>query len=393
MSIEATTFRPTSSEDVAWLGNEPIPAKPYYDPAYFELERRAVFMRTWLQIGHVCELPEPGCFIRRELEVARASILVIRGQDGAIRAFHNVCPHRGTQLVDEAEGKRARFSCRYHMWTFGTDGRLLSAPDFEQFNLSKAQCGLPELPTEVCAGLIFVNFDRHCRQGLREYLGTLAEELEGLPVARATTFSEYVYDVDANWKVVYDNFQENYHLRFIHTRTGGGGMGPANPFGYPTDFSFHGMHRKQGIWNDPAVMPHPVQGLAYMRVAAGVAAKGLLGGPNSRQYFALFPNFFILGSPVSHFSHTVYPITADRSRGVFRLYWVGEDGSASERFAREYLTASMRDLHSEDREVITAGQRGLSSGALEHIHFQTQEALCRHLYRCVDALVQRGVAG
>jgi phenylpropionate dioxygenase-like ring-hydroxylating dioxygenase large terminal subunit len=130
-----------------------------------------------------------------------------------------------------------------------------------------------------------------------------------------------------------------------------------------------------------------------MRVAAGVAAKGLLGGPNSRQYFALFPNFFILGSPISHFSHTVYPIAADRSRGVFRLYWVGEDGSASERFAREYLTASMRDLHSEDREVITAGQRGLSSGALEHIHFQTQEALCRHLYRCVDALVQSCAAG
>jgi len=389
MSVEASEFRPTSKAEVAWLGTEPIPARPYYDPDYFELERRAVFMRSWLQMGHTCELPEPGSFIRRELEFARASILIMRGQDGKVRAFHNVCPHRGTRLVDEVQGRRSRFSCRYHMWTFAGDGRLLSAPDFEQFNISKEQCGLPELPTAVCAGLIFINLDRNPSQGLQEFLGPIGEELESLAVAKATTFTEYVYDIDANWKLVYDNFQENYHLRFIHPRSGGGGIGPANPFGYPTGFTFHGLHRKQCIWNDAAAPVHPVQGSAFAKAAAGASARGILGGPHARQYFALFPNFFILGSPITHFSHTVYPLSVDRSRGVIRLYWVGEDSSASERFAREYLTASMRDLHAEDRAVIAAGQQGLSSGALEHIHFQTNEVLCRHFYHCVDSRVQR----
>lgn len=165
-------------------------------------------------------------------------------------------------------------------------------------------------------------------------------------------------------------------------------MGPANPFGYSTGFTFHGPHRKQGIWNDPAATVHPVQGAAFARAMVGAKAKGILGGAHAREYFALFPNFFILGSPISHFSHIVYPLSVERSRGVIRLYWVGEDSNASERFAREYLTASMRDLHAEDRAVIAAGQRGLSSGALEHIHFQTQEVLCRHLYHGVNAMVQ-----
>ncbi len=101
-------------------GAGPVSSKPYYDPEWWELERKAIFMRTWLHVGHVCEIPEPGSFIKREIEFARASLLIVRGKDGAVRAFHNVCTHRGTQLVAEAEGKKAQFSCPYHMWTYGS---------------------------------------------------------------------------------------------------------------------------------------------------------------------------------------------------------------------------------------------------------------------------------
>lgn len=121
---------------------------------------------------------------------------------------------------------------------------------------------------------------------------------------------------------------------------------------------------------------------------AGGMKAGIVGGLNSREYFALFPSFFILGTPFPHFSHVVYPISATRSRGVIRLYWVGEDSCASERFGREYVLTTARDVHAEDRAVIAAGQRGLSSGALTHVHFQTQEALCRHLYVEVKKAVE-----
>lgn len=193
-----------STEDAAYLGTGPVPAGPYYRNDYFELEREAIFKRSWLQIGHTCELPSPGSYMVREVPVAEASILITRGNDDVIRAFHNVCPHRGTQLVsDSTDGTRTSFTCPYHAWTFNSDGRLRSAPDFERFYVDKFQCNLPAVALEICAGLIFINLDRSPARSLRESIGELADQLDTLPVAKATTFSEYVYEIDANWKLTY----------------------------------------------------------------------------------------------------------------------------------------------------------------------------------------------
>ena len=388
MNVAATPYQLPGNEDPAGLGTEPIPAGPYYQDDYFELEREAVFRRSWIQIGHVCELKEPGSFIVRPLEFAKASILITRGKDGAIRAFHNVCTHRGTQLVSEESGTKALFSCPYHMWTFAGDGSLVSAPDFERFYVEKKDCNLRSVAVDVCAGLIFVNLDPAPEQSLQAFLGPLAEQLETLPVAKATTFSEYVYEVDANWKLTYDNFQENYHLRFIHPRSGELTFSPDNPFGYPVRYGFHGVHRTQTIWSNPSGQPTSTQALAFGKAFGFIAQDGFATAPNNREYFGIFPNFFMLGAPTTHFSHVVYPLSAGRSRGVIRLYWIGEDDSASKRFVREYAMATARDVHSEERAVIEAGHRGLSSGALSHIHFMSQEVLCRHLYHAVNDMVE-----
>ncbi len=383
MNVQVPQFLRSDATDMAGLGTSPIPAEPYYRPEFFELEREAIFRRTWLQIGHVSELPRPGTFIVRPVEVANASVLLTRGRDGAIRAFHNVCTHRGTQLVSEAEGARTSFTCPYHAWTFGNDGELRAAPDAERFYVDTADCALKKIAVDVCAGLIFINLAPSPKESLREFLGEMAEQLEALPVAKATTFSEYVYDIDANWKLTYDNFQENYHLRVVHPDTSGAGIGPDNPFGYPLSFGFFGPHRSQTIWLNPAATVEPIQGMAYGKLAEFAVGEGLGGLPANPAYLALFPNFFMLGSIGTPFSHTVMPISATRSRGVIRFYWVGDDDSASKRFAREYSTAAGVDIHSEDRAIIEAGQQGLNSGALKHIHFQEQEVLLRHFFQTV----------
>jgi len=375
-----------SRDDPTVLGTDPIPARYYCDPEWYELERRAVFMKSWLAIGHVCELPETGNFIRRDVEFARASLLIVRGKDGNIRALHNVCTHRGTQLTQEPCGKKATFSCPYHMWTFGTDGALLSAPDFDRFYASKDDLGLKQVSCEVHAGLIFIAFEPE--QSLREFLGTMADKLEQLPVAQATTFHEYSYEIAANWKLTYDNFQENYHLRFIHPRSSGPGTGEGNPFGYPSSFSIEGIHRTQTIWTAPDPQLTPAQLIAAMRGMPRLASDGLLDSALGRDYFALFPNFFLLGTPSTHFLHTVFPLGPERTRGVIRVFWKGEDETASVRFAREATMAAVRDIHSEDVAVIQAGQRGISSGALSHIHFQEKEILCRHLVKVVEEKVE-----
>jgi phenylpropionate dioxygenase-like ring-hydroxylating dioxygenase large terminal subunit len=380
------TYDPVPHEDVAWLGRGPIPAAPYYDPAWFELEREAVFKRTWLQIGHLCELPAPGDFIVRELEVAKASILITHGKDGKIRAFHNVCTHRGTQLVAEQAGRASSFTCRYHAWTFGYDGQLRSAPDFDQFYVDKADCGLKEIAAEVCGGLIFVNLAPAPRESLRAFLGEVAEQLDRLPIGRATTFTEYVYEMEANWKVNYDNFQENYHLRFIHPRTGASTISDENPYGYPSGYAFWGPHRGQTLWMNPqAATPTWVQAFAYGLAGKMDWADGVGRGKVDMK---LFPNLFVIGLSTYAFTHCVLPISATKCRGVIRVYWRGEDDTASRRFAREYMWGSLRDVHAEDRSIIARGQRGLNSGAIKHIHFQLHESLCRHLFNEVNARVE-----
>src|SRR3546814_2797666 len=105
-----------------------------------------------------------------------------------------------------------------------------------------------------------------------------------LPVATATTFSEYVYEIDGNWKLTYDNFQENYHLRFIHPRSGGGGaVGPDNPFGYPTRYGFHGESRTQTIWTNPAPKLSATQMLAFGKLVPTLMQKGLMSSPHGRE--------------------------------------------------------------------------------------------------------------
>jgi phenylpropionate dioxygenase-like ring-hydroxylating dioxygenase large terminal subunit len=382
-------YQLAETEEALALGTGPLPAGPYYRDDYFALECEAIFKRTWLNIGHVCELPEPGSFIVRQFDFANASILITRDNDGNLGAFHNVCTHRGTQLTQEACGKRASFTCPYHGWTFNSNGDLRGAPDLERFYVEKKELGLTRVSVAVCAGLIFVNLDPSPHQSLREYLGVLGEQLETQPVASATTYSEYVYEIDGNWKITYDNFQENYHLRFIHARSGGGGaVGPENQFGYPEKYGFHGEHRTQKIWTNPAPQLSATQKLAFGKLVPALMQRGMMNAAHARDYYALFPNFFLIGTPTQHFTHYVMPISARKSRGVIRIYWVGDDMNASERFGREFSMAMARDVHAEDRAVIEAGQRGLNSGALKHIHLQSQEVLLRHLMHHVDAKVK-----
>jgi phenylpropionate dioxygenase-like ring-hydroxylating dioxygenase large terminal subunit len=386
------SIRMLPTEEAAKLrGTGPLPARPYYDPDWWELERKAIFMRQWLHVAHVCEIPEPGSFIRREIEFARASLLIVRGRDGEVRTFHNVCTHRGTQLVEEDSGKATKFSCRYHMWTFGADGALLSAPDFERFYVAKEDCALKQVRTEVLAGMIFINLDPEPKETAREFFGPIADDLELLPVARAVDFTEWCYEIDANWKTLFDNFQENYHLRFIHPRTGAQTIGPENPLGYPTHYGFSGPHRSQTLWKNPNPPPAgPTLVFGYTR-AAELAAREDYSFPKTD--FKLFPCLHIVGLPPGQqFSQTMTPIGPSKTRSSVRMYWTRPAANASEKFTREFGAMSVRDVLSEDRLAIEAGQRGMASGAVEHVRFQDHEMLLRHLYETVQAKVAEYLA-
>ena len=149
------------------LGTAPLSYENSISPEFYELEREAVFKRAWLNVGRVEQLKRKGGFFTKELGFARTSLIIVRGMDDQIRAFHNVCRHRGNKLVwtdhpaEETSGVCRQFSCKYHGWKYELDGRLsFILQEGEFFGIDKADFGLVPVHCDVWKGFVFVNFAR-----------------------------------------------------------------------------------------------------------------------------------------------------------------------------------------------------------------------------------------
>ena len=148
------------------LGTGLISYEDSISPEFYELEREAIFRRTWLNIGRVEQVPKTGSYFTKELAVCDTSIVVVRGQDEKIRAFHNICRHRGNKLVrtdfpnEEVQGTCRQFTCKYHGWRYALDGELTFIQQQQEFfDLDKSDFPLVEIPLDVWEGFIFVNLD------------------------------------------------------------------------------------------------------------------------------------------------------------------------------------------------------------------------------------------
>src|SRR6266513_3333576 len=170
------------------LGTGPISYEDSISPEHYELERDASFTRTWLHVGRVEQLPRAGSYFTREIVAARTSIIVVRGTDGEVRAFHNMCRHRGNKLVwqdypnEELRGTTRQFTCKYHGWRYGLDGACTFVQQEDEFfDLDKANVGLMPVQVDVWEGFLFVNLDPDNTQSLEDFLGRYGRELKGYP--------------------------------------------------------------------------------------------------------------------------------------------------------------------------------------------------------------------
>ncbi len=195
---------------------EPLPAWTYLNAELLELEYERVILPSWQFVCHQNQVPEAGDFAT--LDLWRDSIIVMRGKEGALRAFQNACRHRGSKLLDGAGTCKHRITCPYHAWSYQLDGRLVAVPSEKTFpGLDKSQLGLRELDLEVFCGLVFV---RIAGDGptIAEQWGDLAKELapyriEEMVPAQGVQISE---EWNCNWKVALDNYLDNYHVPFGH---------------------------------------------------------------------------------------------------------------------------------------------------------------------------------
>jgi phenylpropionate dioxygenase-like ring-hydroxylating dioxygenase large terminal subunit len=262
-------------------------------------------------------------------------------------------------------------------------------PDAEKFHgLDFDACGLKPIALETIAGFIFINLAAKPESDLRTFLGPVADILESRELPGCDVFSEYRYQVSANWKLAYDNFQEVYHLRWVHANSiAKSSTTPGNPFGYGTAQHFYGQHRGITLAFNPDYQPGELEAVAQKILVSHT------NGPRfdatvRTEFVAVFPNLFLFLSKGRYFTQQIWPLAANRSRSVTRFYWTGAADSASVSFGREFAMASTLDVHSEDRDVIEGGQAGLESGVISHVHFQEQEVLCRHFMHQVDRMMQ-----
>ena len=388
------------------LGHEPVPSEPYRSAAYFELEREHIFRRVWLCVGREEEAPESGDFVIKEVEVCKASALIVRGQDKTLRAFHNVCAHRSNKVVWETRGHAKQLTCRYHSWTYTLAGELRGVPDAAMFfNLDKASCGLTPIHISCWNGFIFLNFAAAPEQSLHEYLGGLGQKLDGYPFARFSACAVISGVLEANWKTAVDAFQEAYHLGVLHKRTIGPQFcGGSNPFGRLISAEFHGPHRSGSIWGNRDFRPRPTEQTAFsysIPIGGGGRVEPVEDvlpatiNPENDPSWAIelnvaFPNVIYFVSKQGFLTHSFWPITHDRTRWEARMNFTPAT-SARQLFAQQFSVCQARDTFVEDHVNLRHAQQGLNSGAKPVLHFQDNEVFPRHQYSVVDEFVRRGV--
>lgn len=195
--------------------HQPLGGERYTSRVFMEAEWENVFAKTWLITVRADDLPEPGDFMAEE--IGRESILIVRQDDGSIKAFYNVCQHRGNRLVLEAEGSMPSFTCPYHSWRFEIDGRCTYAQDPEDFAGGDPcpRASLAELRSEQFAGFVWINMDPDCAP-LKDSLGPIWDEWQAYPLETMTRVQAITVRMPCNWKLLMDNFHETYHLPTAH---------------------------------------------------------------------------------------------------------------------------------------------------------------------------------
>jgi phenylpropionate dioxygenase-like ring-hydroxylating dioxygenase large terminal subunit len=387
------------------LGTAPVSYDDSTSPDFYERERRAVFQRAWLNVGRVEQLPRTGSYFTKEVAVANASVIIVRGLDGEVRAFHNICRHRGNKLAwndyprAETHGVCRQFTCKYHGWRYDLEGALTFVQqEGEFFDLDKSRYGLLPVRCDVWAGFIFVNFAAEPEQSLREFLGPMITDLEGYPFDRMTARFGYRTNIAANWKLFMDAFQEFYHAPVLHAKQ--------SPEKYSTlamqagfeapHYRIEGPHRlvsTSGVrfWEMDQELVKPMEVVTrsglfgpWDQVDLGEMPTGVNPArcdPWGLDSFQLFPNFVVLlWSQGWYLTYHYWPTSPNTHVFEGNVYFLPAT-TVRERVAQEMAAVTFKEFALQDANTLEATQIGIESGYVQDFLLNDQEVLCRHLHK------------
>lgn len=396
------------TENYPELGTAPVDYTDSIDPAFFEAERDAVFRKTWLNVGRVERLPRTGSYFTRELPSAGkgTSVIITKTKDGSVKAYHNVCRHRGNKLVwndfpnEETSGTCRQFTCKYHAWRYSLDGDLTFVQQPEEFfDLDQSKYGLAAVRCEVWEGFIFINFDDNAAP-LTDYLGPLAKSIEGYPFGEMTETYSYRAEVGSNWKLFIDAFVEFYHAPILHqgqyTKEEAAKI---QKFGYEAlHYELAGPHNLQSTWGGQAPPPD----MSMVKPMDQVLRSGLFGpwdkpeiiqnlelppGVNVKRVpqwgidsWLFYPNFMLLiWEPGWYLTYHYWPTAVDKHIFESSLYFV-PPRNARERLAQELAAVTFKEYALQDANTLEATQTMIGTRAVKEFLLCDQEVLIRHLH-------------
>ncbi|MBL8959585.1 MAG: aromatic ring-hydroxylating dioxygenase subunit alpha [Gemmatimonadetes bacterium] len=324
---------------------ETIPSSWYTSPDFHAVDRDAVFARSWQGVGHTSMVANPGDYFLAT--VADNPIIVLRDREGTLRAFYNVCRHRGGPLAIEPTGCLKALTCKYHGWTYLLDGTLRGVPQFDRTELfDKRDYGLVPIAVDTWEGFLFVCLEPERVPPLATVMAGIADRIAPTSLATHRLVHRVDYDVPANWKVYVDNYLEGYHIPHVHPE-----LNKALDYlSYVTEV---------GPWH--TLQHSPLVGDNIYTSEAGAEAF----------YYWVYPNLMLNILPHRVQVNLVLPDGPDRCRVIFWYYYDAPD--APGRAAQIERDVAYSDLvQREDREICERVQQGLRSRAYERGRFSVQ---------------------
>jgi Rieske 2Fe-2S family protein len=331
-----------------------LPPRVYHDPAILAYEQEAWFVPAWLCVGREEDAPETGSYVL--ISIAGESLIVVRGNDGKLRAFFNVCRHRGATLIGEHEpcGRLVRFQCPYHAWIYDLEGRLRTPRHTEPLiDFDPDDYGLVPAALETWQGFVFVNLDGQAKP-LGAHFGDMTEFFARFDLAALRRGEQIDYDVKANWKAIVENYSECYHCPGVHPQ-----------LNQITPYNLGAWLPSRGPWNG-----------SYMEVVGDYETLSLDGATHGRPevpgftaedrkrvyYFVVWPHLLISLHPDYLMTHRVWPLAPDRTRVVCEWFFHPE-AVADPSFDPSDAVGFWDLTNRQDWEVCEMQQRGTASRA------------------------------
>jgi Rieske 2Fe-2S family protein len=355
-----------------------LPQRYYSDHEWFECEMEAILFDMWLCAGRTNQIPNAGDYFVRK--IANASVIIVRDEQGVVRAFHNVCRHRGTLLCNETEGKFAgRVQCQYHAWTYRLDGTLVNAPHMEKVEgFREADYPLNGVAAEVWDGQIFINLSPH-PIGFREHLAGLDRKFRPWRMEELEMVERRVYQVKANWKLVIQNYSECLHCPIVH----------------PLLQKF--SHYMSGD-NEPP-QPSYLGGRMDLRDGVktltmdGTTQRCSLPGLSSDDqrhvyYYCILPNFLLNLHPDYMLTFTLWPRAVDQTEIVCEWHFHPDEIRRTGFDAKDAV--EFWDItNKQDWELSEMAQQGISSKGYQPGPYSNREELLVALDKFVLERVKR----